>query len=530
MAANIFTGSVNNNTNVAGNWSLGVVPTISDGNIATWDATSPACTINATLSCNGFDFTGYTNHLTASNDIFCNGNATLSSSMTMSGSGNITFTANTCSITSNGLTWTGGFATTTPTSGAGNVAITFLDHWVVNGSVTWANSVSGQGSTINDFSLTFGGGFSAFGNGNRSLAGSCQLISNGTGSFTTGVNSWVTPPLEINTSGTITFTTRFYKRSGLFKYTSGTTQTNNCTFVFGSIGCTIDVNGDTSPSATTLSTTGINFWRLDTTGNVTHNVLSPIRIIDSHTVGAGNFNAGANIYNKGNLTLSANSGAALYNYYLDGTGTWSGSTSIMRCNVIINTSGTITFTSNIRFGGLAGATFTHISGSTVTAGSILQLGSTAAATNLDLAGINWETIQFFGTATTTLLSKLNADTINYTVSHTLIGAFGFETNNLNLNGADNITASLVNGVTYLVKQSLITNTPGFTRLFTAPSGFALLTLQYGATQDLANTSATRINSSGGQTIYTSSGTLTSTVNWMIGTAPTSNGNFFLLMF
>ena len=60
MAANIFTGAINANTNNAGNWSLLSIPTFSDGNVATWGATSPNCTVNATLSCNAVDFTGYT--------------------------------------------------------------------------------------------------------------------------------------------------------------------------------------------------------------------------------------------------------------------------------------------------------------------------------------------------------------------------------------------------------------------------------------------------------------------------------------
>ena len=41
MANNIFTGAINSNSNVAGNWSLGVVPTNGDGNTAVLDASSP---------------------------------------------------------------------------------------------------------------------------------------------------------------------------------------------------------------------------------------------------------------------------------------------------------------------------------------------------------------------------------------------------------------------------------------------------------------------------------------------------------
>ena len=527
MAANIFTGATDSNWGTATNWSLGTVPTATDGHVATFDATSPDCTINSTTRiCNAIDFTGYVNTLNPLFNLQVNGDCTLSATMTILTTGaSLQFVNASCSITSNGKVWPNNFGTSTPASGVGTVVVTLLDDWVITGSISIASSLAG-GHTLNGFSLTFGGSLSVFGNGSRALGGTTQLIANGTGNFTTGVNSWIGNPLEINTSGTITFVTRFYKRSALFKYTSGTTQTNNCTFVFGSIGCTIDVNGDTNPSATTLSTTGINFWRLDTTGNVTHNVLSPIRIIDNHTVGGGNFNSSASIYNKGNLNVSSNSGSGLYDYYLDGTGTWSGG-AIMRCNIIINTSGTITFSGNIRVGGVNNATFLYTAGTTITAFSTLQIGSSGTTTNLDLDGINWNTTSFFGTATTNLLSKLKSDNINFTVTHTLGGVAGFETNNLSLTAADNITVTLINGIRYLVKQSLVTNTSGYTRLFTCASGAALLDLQYGATQNLANTSATRINSLGGQTIYTT-GTLTSTQNWNTGTY--RNPNNFMVMF
>ena len=60
MAANIFDGSTDGNWGTAANWSLGAVPLIGDGNVATFDATSPNCTINSTArACNGLDMTGY---------------------------------------------------------------------------------------------------------------------------------------------------------------------------------------------------------------------------------------------------------------------------------------------------------------------------------------------------------------------------------------------------------------------------------------------------------------------------------------
>ena len=64
MAANIFTGATNSLFSVATNWSLGTVPTSTDANTATFDATSPNCTVNVSSNCQSLDFTGYTNVLT----------------------------------------------------------------------------------------------------------------------------------------------------------------------------------------------------------------------------------------------------------------------------------------------------------------------------------------------------------------------------------------------------------------------------------------------------------------------------------
>jgi len=53
------------NWGTATNWSLGAVPTASDGNVATFDATSPNVTVSGSNKvANALDFTGYTNTIT----------------------------------------------------------------------------------------------------------------------------------------------------------------------------------------------------------------------------------------------------------------------------------------------------------------------------------------------------------------------------------------------------------------------------------------------------------------------------------
>ena len=86
---NLFqAGGVDNNWSTVGNWSQGTVPTSTDGYVTRFDATSPNCTVNAmNRTVNALDFTGYTNTITMSYQIGVYGNVTLSSTMTIFGTG-----------------------------------------------------------------------------------------------------------------------------------------------------------------------------------------------------------------------------------------------------------------------------------------------------------------------------------------------------------------------------------------------------------------------------------------------------------
>lgn len=522
MAVNLFTGATDNNWGTSTNWSLGAVPTATDGNVATFDATSPNCTVNTSIRvCNGIDFTGYTNTITMSFDIRINGACTLDPSMNVSGSGTIVFNGTTNTLQSNGKVWSNSFETTSNVTGAGGVSVTLLDNCVFNGSLIVGSTISSVSATINGFSLTFGGGLSVFGNGNRTLGGTTNLIANGTGNFTTGVNSWVSNPLEINTTGTITFLTRFYKRSGLFKYTAGTTQTNGCSFVFGSISLTVDINGDTSASATTLSTTGINLYSLDTTSAVTTTLSSPLRVTNLHTAGGGNFNASASIYNKGSYTINSNTGSGLYNYYLDGTGTWSGSSSV-RHNLTINTSGTITISGNVSFSGNTSAVFTYVSGTVNSSSGTLLLGQLTNA-KLDLNSLVLTNVLCNGNATTTLLSTLNCTNLSFSTSHTFDGSYGFVCANFTSSVTSNIV-TLKNGVTYTVNSAL--SLSNSTLKSSTVSSYAYFNVNPVASVSCTNNTVTDINSSGGQTVVSTASTLTRTINWSL----TANTGNFLLIF
>jgi hypothetical protein len=104
MAVNLFQTGGSGNWNNTASWSLGTVPTASDGHVATFDATSPDCTLGAARSCNNIDFTGYTNTLTMStNQLLVNGNITLYTGLIISGTGRLVVSS--CTFTSNGYVW-----------------------------------------------------------------------------------------------------------------------------------------------------------------------------------------------------------------------------------------------------------------------------------------------------------------------------------------------------------------------------------------------------------------------------------------
>ena len=109
MANNIFTGAINSNSNVAGNWSLGVVPTNGDGNTAVLDASSPNIKIvGSSLQVDGWDSSLFTGDIDFNDlDLILRGDAIFGiNNNLIIGTGpdnKITLGANGINITTNGL-------------------------------------------------------------------------------------------------------------------------------------------------------------------------------------------------------------------------------------------------------------------------------------------------------------------------------------------------------------------------------------------------------------------------------------------
>lgn len=338
------------------------------------------------------------------------------------------------------------------------------------------------------------------------------IIINGTGS-----QSWATAP-SIRTNLTIN------KPSGTLTI-SGTVNFNGNTLKY--IAGTVDTTGSTLSIATnlvtTLDTNGMS-WNNVTISAGTQTLLSNFTVNGLLTIGTaataiGNYTINA----AGGITLNGNytqGGATTTTINLTG-GTWSGSSGQLKINTNINGNVTISGTVNYNTG-----TLTYLSGSVTTTGSTLNISASTTLNTTNISGtINWDNVTM-STGTQTINSQLEiSGTFTVASAGNLIftGTSGFNAANFSCITAGR-TITLASGITYNVTNNLnLVGTSASKITLTSGIPRAVFTLPYGAFQNVQNTNATNINSSLGQTINTSSGTLTNTLNWNIG-----SGNFFLM--
>jgi hypothetical protein len=252
MAVNLFNNGAGGNTwGTAGNWSLGSIPTASDGHVATFDATSPNCTVNASNRvCNNIDFTGYTNTITMTFQISCAGNVTLASGMTIAGTGTLLLNGTACTFTSAGKTWPN--ALTLNRSG-GNVALTIAggNDLTVGGVFS---VLGGTDSTLNKTTseiLICNGGITM----NQGSLGTLDIKFKGGTWSTTGINGVITNNLIIN--GSVTISGTVYHKNGTLSYDS-----SGGPYTVTTTGSTLGVSSISGPAGTNtsiLDTNGINW-------------------------------------------------------------------------------------------------------------------------------------------------------------------------------------------------------------------------------------------------------------------------------
>lgn len=317
MAANYWRGTTDSNWGTATNWSLGAVPTASDGNVATFDGTSPNCTVNtSSRACNGIDFTNYANTITMSQLISVSGNITLGASMIISGSGGLTCNA-AATLKSNGKTWPNTLTV------SGGYIFTLSDNWTVQNLTCAANAGQLNGNTI-------------YVNGNFTMSNtftSCTtaVVLQGTGTWSgAGIYKG---NLTFNTAGTITISGSVSYGVGTLTYTAGTMPASGSTL--------------TLSSTPTLNTSGMTWYNI-TPGATTVTLTSDLYVSNNYQTSSSHTVNGNKIYIQGNWTQSNNTIGGTAEIVWNGTGNvqallngW------IYNNLTINTAGTITFTGNI---------------------------------------------------------------------------------------------------------------------------------------------------------------------------------------
>ena len=272
MAANNFqSGGVDNNWGTTGNWSLGSVPTSNDGNIATFNASSPNCTVNTSARvCNHIDFSAYTNTITMTNNISVSGNVTLGASMGVSGTGTL-LVKTTSNMTSNGKTWPNNL-----TLNGSTFTATLIDNWAVTGAYTQGDSSSTV--TLNGaFTMTVSGNLNLGAAAGGIAAGSATVIAgtSGTQSLTNGGGT-CRVNLTFNAAGTVTMPATFSFNTGTLTYTAGTVDASGTTLTCNGANTTLAVNGLTwgavtlSGVATITLSENVNCAGLLTLGSTTN--------------------------------------------------------------------------------------------------------------------------------------------------------------------------------------------------------------------------------------------------------------------
>lgn len=480
-ANNFISGGVDNNWGTAGNWSLGAVPTASDGNITTFTSSSPNCTVNGNRVANEIDFSSYTNTITMTGSITVSGNITLGASMNVSGTGNLADNA-TGNFTSNGFSWPNGVVVN-----GNSKIVTFTDAsnlgYLQIAAANGTNAVSIQadmtlvhlfyGITVTPqglnglFNVYISGSITGAGTTSY-LSGTANLILNGTGTWS-GVNTGgIRNNLIINTSGTITVSGNVYYNSGTLTYTAGTVVTTSSTLnVIGT--ATLNTNGIAWNNVSFSGTAQTFTFSSDlTVQNLTCNAYTSVLLGDKTIYINGNYTQALQFGNPGNTTI-----------VMRGTGTLL-ATGFITPNLVINTAGTITFGATIYFG-VFSKTITYTAGTVITTNSLLSI----SAGRLDIDGIILDDFQVY-TGNVTLVSDL-------------------------------IISGHFSSLDFASVRTINSSSVGTQRK---------LTLLQGGTQSVSLIDATDIDSGDGLTIWSNRGNFSNSINWKnITSLPTISNPF-----
>ena len=397
MAANIFTGAISSDWSVAANWSLGAVPTGGDTNIATFDNTSPNCTLSTSVSCSGIDFTGYVGILTLSSfyTIVVYGNTGLAPTITftstqssvIAGTGFLFLfdpsPSNPFTIITNGGTWPNRVDITGPAP-----VITITGTLTING-VCNIGGIANT-TTINGGEIIFNGGILAYTSGTI-LTGTSPITLGG-GTLDAGASFLTITSTNFRFNGNCTVTGTLTFNTGTMTHISGEVDWTNTTLII-SASATLDLG--------TMPTTLNNLTLSGVSPAIT--LLSDLYVSGTVTLSSSGTAIwiGNRLYIGGNLTHSSiSTQTGTTTFVMNGTGTYSAASinCIIRNNFTINTTGKITFGAIIAYNT---GTFTYLSGKVfVPKNAIMYIA--ASTTLINCHKINFSTVTIFGSVVVTM--------------------------------------------------------------------------------------------------------------------------------
>ncbi|HTA62777.1 MAG TPA: hypothetical protein VK835_09990 [Bacteroidia bacterium] len=490
--------STTNWSTSSGGSSGASVPTSTDD--ALWDGNSGSGTVSISTSVASLTatFTGFTGTLNITNFFTINGNLTLGSGMSITGTSYISINA-ASTITTNGIS--------IPFFRLAATAVyTLADNLNV---VTFTLPISGT-FTVNTHSINITGDFA--GTSSVFITGTASWNMTGTGSFNF-TSIFISTSFTQNSSGTITYIgTSVIQAGGTFTWTSGAHVFSS--YNFAMTGGTISTgSGFVLPKSTQFDGSITLLTDVWFSGNVS-------MAVGANTTFSGTFN----IYIGGSLDASTGGvSGSNTQIILNGTGTlqtFNGAGVQFSIDIIINTSGTITMGTQFRKNS---SLFQVLS-----VGTFVNTGSTIYFQNpqtLDLSLVHLNNVTFLNTGTATLNSILLVDgtlTCAVATNTTLQGSFGATINTLSLTTAG-LGLILQAGNTYNVTGAITFTGTSASHVFIKSSSTsvrAILTLSPTASQNMRYCNGTWIDSSLGKTIHTI-GTLSNTINWS-----TVNNNFF----
>jgi filamentous hemagglutinin len=407
-------------------------------------------------------------------------------------------------------------------------------YWTGAGPIIYMN---GAGYNINiNGALTVG---SALYSGTLDAGPTLKLLTK-VGTFTWSGSPLIRLPMIINPTGTLNV-------SGTVTY-GGNLNTSVLTYN-NSNGGSVGTTGSTLYllSSCTLNTNGISWNNVLLANSTVNYALTSDFITKNLTSGGGiqtfNTNNGSIVkVLNGTLTVGQNNGIeGNSTIVVEGTSSWISATSAncqLRINLILRPNGGVITVGNNGFPlsfNTKTITYDGSGGGSVSAtGSTLNLNT---STILNTAGITWGTVNILN-GTHTLNSLLTANTIGFgTVNNTVIfaGTAGWtvDTFTISVTGGARLI-QLKQGITYTITTSatMIAQSSIIKLRFESAqtSGSKpLFNIQPGASQNISHVYPYRIDSSGGQTVYSANATIdAATVNWT-NVAP-SRGNFLLLFY